>query len=163
MENHAFRLAMENDFETLRYIYRETVKKLAPSLYSPLQVEAWASTPDDISHFHFFIFNPDTYLLLIQEKIIGFCGLRKNGHIASLYIHPDFTRQGYGTKLLNNVLTIGIRQGIIRFFTEASFFSHPVFLRCGFTVIETETVHYGDVAFERYKMEKIIYQCQTHG
>jgi len=42
-----------------------------------------------------------------------------------------------------------------KFYTEASFFSQPVFSRCGFTILEMETVFYGDVSFERYKMEKI--------
>lgn len=156
MEELSFQMARETDFEHLRQIYRHTVQKLAPSLYSPIQVEAWSATPDNLNNFQYFIFDPDTYLLLLNQEIIGFCGLRKNGHIASLYVHPDYTRKGYGTKLLNYVLTIGINQEIKRFFTEASFFSYPVFTRCGFTVIEMETVNYGEVAFDRYKMEKII-------
>lgn len=158
MEELSFRIVTEADFEHLRQIYRQTVKKLAPSLYSPIQVEAWSAAPDNLNNFQYFIFAPDTYLLLIHQQIIGFCGLRKNGHIASLYVHSDYTRKGYGTRLLNYVLNIGINQGIKRFFTEASFFSYPVFTRCGFTVIEMETVNYGDVTFERYKMEKIIPQ-----
>ncbi|WPF88583.1 GNAT family N-acetyltransferase [Cyanobacterium aponinum UTEX 3222] len=156
MEELSFSMATERDFDTLQQIYRYTVQKLAPSLYSPAQVEAWSAAPNNFNCFQYFIFDPDTYLLSIKQQIVGFCGLRKNGHIASLYIHPDYTRQGYGTKLLNYVLNIGINRQIKRFFTEASFFSYPVFTRCGFTVIEMETVNYGDVAFDRYKMEKII-------
>jgi putative acetyltransferase len=153
-----FRLAVENDFEILRHIYSHTVKKLAPSLYSPSQVIAWSSAPDNINKFHDFIFNADTHLLIKNDEIIGFCGLENDGHIASLYLHPDFTRQGYGTKLLLYVLEIGIKKGIIRFYTEASFFSQPVFSRCGFNIVTMETVNYGDISFERYKMELITQQ-----
>ncbi|BAQ60121.1 putative acetyltransferase [Geminocystis sp. NIES-3708] len=153
-----FRLAIEQDFETIREIYTYTVKKLAPSLYSPSQVIAWSSFPDNISKFHDFIFNANTYLLLKNNQIIGFCGLENDGHIASFYLHPDFTRQGYGTKLLLYVLDIGIKKGITRFYTEASFFSQPVFSRCGFTIFAMETVNYGDISFERYKMEIITQQ-----
>ncbi|MBL1210072.1 GNAT family N-acetyltransferase [Geminocystis sp. GBBB08] len=149
-----FRLAVEKDFDILRQIYSQTVKKLAPSLYSPSQVMAWSSFSDNISKFHDFIFHANTYLLIKNEQIIGFCGLRNDGHIASFYLHPDFTRQGYGTKLLLYVLEIGLKQGITRFYTEASFFSQPVFSRCGFKILALETVNYGDVSFKRYKMEK---------
>ncbi|NCO76277.1 MAG: GNAT family N-acetyltransferase [Cyanobacteria bacterium] len=150
-----FRLAVEKDFDTLRHIYSYTVTKLAPSLYSPSQVMAWSSASDNISKFHDFIFDANTYLLIENDEIIGFCGLKNNGYIASFYIHPHFTRQGYGTKLLSYVLDIGITQAVKKFYTEASFFSQPVFSRCGFTILEMETVFYGDVSFERYKMEKI--------
>ncbi|BAQ64774.1 GNAT family N-acetyltransferase [Geminocystis sp. NIES-3709] len=150
-----FRLAVETDFEILRIIYRDTVQKLAPSLYSPDQVIAWSSSPDNIPKFYNFIFNANTYLLEEKGKIIGFCGLKSDGHITSFYIHPDFTRQGYGTQLLTYVVEKGITQGILRFYTEASFFSEPVFSRCGFSIVGMETVKYGDVSFDRYKMEKV--------
>lgn len=155
-ETRSFRVATPNDFNILRKIYRNSVQKLAPSLYSQDQVIAWSNFPDYISRFHDFIFKPNTYLLETATQIIGFCGLESDGHIASFYIHPDFTRQGNGTFLLNYVLSIGIEQGISRFYTEASFFSQPVFSRCGFTIAEMETVKYGDITFDRYKMEKII-------
>jgi putative acetyltransferase len=151
-----FRLARESDFPRLREIFRETVLKLAPSLYSAEQVTAWSLSPNNRERFWWFIFEADTYLLIENDVIIGFCGLQENGHIASLYVDADYTRQGYGTKLLLYVLKKGEKQGIKRFFTEASFFSQPVFLRCGFQVVTRETVNYNNVLFQRYKMEKII-------
>ena len=147
-----FRIAEEKDFPRLRQIYRDSVKRLAPSLYTPEQVKAWSLTPDNRDRFWQFIFGCDTYLLIQNETIIGFCGLAtEDGHIVSLYLHPDFTRQGYGTKVLNYVLNVGIEAGITKFYTEASFFSEPVFSRCGFEVVTMETVYYGDVLFRRYK------------
>ncbi|WP_017294769.1 GNAT family N-acetyltransferase [Geminocystis herdmanii] len=151
-----FRLAVDSDFEILREIYRLSIQKLAPSLYSHDQVIAWSAFPDNFAKFHDFIFQADTYLLKNQTQIIGFCGLQSDGHIASFYLHPDFTRQGYGTTLLTHVLEKGISQGFKRFYTEASFFSQPVFSRCGFEIVAMETVKYGDVSFDRYKMEKTI-------
>ena len=153
-----FRLAIEKDFERLQQIYYQSVLKLAPSLYSQEQAIAWSSSCQNYKKFWQFIFTADTYLSIENETIIGFCGLERNGHLVSFYVHPDYTRQGYGSKLLTHVLEQGINQGIRRFFTEASFFSFPVFTRFGFEVITMETVLYGDVSFERYRMEKIIEQ-----
>ena len=151
-----FRLAIESDLTRLRDIFRQTVLKLAPSLYSSDQVTAWSLSPNNQERFCSFIFAPDTYLLIENDITIGFCGLENNGHIASLYVDADYTRQGYGTKLLIYVLEKGVQQGITRFFTEASFFSYHVFLRCGFELVTMETVNYNNVLFQRYKMEKTI-------
>ncbi|MBE9222257.1 GNAT family N-acetyltransferase [Cyanobacterium stanieri LEGE 03274] len=151
-----FRLINASDSFTLKQIYQKVVQELAPSLYNEEQVIAWSAFPNDQDKFNNFILKPDTYIIEKNQEIIGFCGLEKNGHIASLYIHPKYTRQGYGTQLLQYVLNQGIKQGITKFYTEASFFSQPVFQRCGFEIIEMETVKYGVVSFERYKMEKRI-------
>ncbi len=151
-----FRLVLTSEFDILREIYRQSVEQLAPELYTKEQVVAWSCTPDNITKFWDFIFVPQTYVMEVETKIIGFCGLKGDGHIASLYVHPQCTRKGYGTKLLNYVVDRGVRNGIKRFYTEASFFSQPVFCRCGFKVMEMERIKYGEVSFERYKMEKII-------
>ena len=151
-----FRLATPSDINALKSIYQKTVRELAPSLYTTEQVIAWSLFPEDTAKFTEFILKPDTYILEKNQEIIGFCGLEKNGHIASLYIHPAHTRQGYGTKLLNHVLNQGIKESISLFYSEASFFSQPLFKRCGFEVVEMETINYGVVFFERYKMEKRI-------
>lgn len=151
-----FRLALDSDFDYLVQIYRQSVQQLAPSLYTKAQVDAWSAFPNNYDKFQEFIFQPQTYLMLKDKTIISFCGLDIDGHIASLYVDPYFTRQGYGTHILLYVLETGIKSGIKRFYTEASFFSQPVFTRCGFAIIAMETVKYGAVSFDRYKMEKLI-------
>ena len=151
-----FRLAIENDATRLAEIFSQSVFKLAPSLYTPQQVKAWGTAMNDKSKILKFITEADTYLIIDNGITIGFCTLKNDGHIASFYVDGDYTRQGYGTKLLRYVLEQGINQGVKRFFTEASFFSHPVFMRCGFEVVSMETVDYNHVLFRRYKMAKIV-------
>ncbi len=150
-----FRIANQHDFGTVVDIYRQSVKKIAPFLYSKEQVIAWSGFADNHEQFYKFIFKPQTYLLEKDKEIIAFCGLKMNGHIASFYVHPDYNRQGYGTKILVYVLNAGKNLGIKRFFTEASFFSQPVFTRQGFDIFDIETVRYGNITFDRYKMEKL--------
>lgn len=153
--NLNFRIADQNDFEVVTNIFRQSVKKIAPFLYSKEQVLAWSGFADNYSKFYEFVFKPQTYLLEKDQQTIAFCGLKMNGHIASFYVHPDYNRQGYGTKILVYVLNAGKNLGIKRFFTEASFFSQPVFTRQGFDIFDIETVRYGDITFDRYKMEKL--------
>jgi len=154
--NLNFRLAKVTDLKTLTNIYRQSIHQTANKLYNQHQVEAWSAFADNFNNFCDYIFNPQTYVLEKDSKIIAFCGLEMNGHIASFYVHPDHNRQGYGSKILNYVLNIGEESGIKRFFAEASFLSQPVFSRAGFEVIGIETVKYEDVFFDRYQMEKLI-------
>ena len=151
-----FRLGNHDDLPILADIYRQSVRQIARALYTQQQVNAWSTFPDQPDEFREFILKPQTHLMQKNDNIIAFCGLETNGHIASLYVHPDYHRQGYGTQILVYVLNIGKKLGIKRFFTEASFFSQPVFSRQSFTIVTMETVNYGDVAFDRYKMEKLI-------
>lgn len=157
-----FRLANQNDLAIVANLYRQSVKQIAPLLYSQAQVMAWSGFADNYEQFYQFIFKPQTYLLEKEEQIIAFSGLEKNGHIASLYVHPDYNRQGYGTKILVYVLNIGHNLGIRKFFTEASFFSQPVFTRQGFDITALETVRYGNIPFDRYKMEKLTGTFQSY-
>ena len=151
-----FRLAIASDARRLTEIFSQSVFKLAPSLYTSKQVKAWGTAMNDQTKMLKFITEAKTYLIIDNEITIGFCTLKSDGHIASFYIDADYTRKGYGTKLLKYVLQQGIEQGMKRFYTEASFFSHPVFLRCGFEVVTMETVDYNHVLFRRYKMAKIV-------
>jgi putative acetyltransferase len=149
------KIAESKDLVTLAQIYRNTVQQLGPNLYSPEQVEAWSQAPDNLEYFQQFIFKPTTYIWEDQGEIIGFCGLETNGHIVSLYIAPQHTRKGIGTKLLEFVLDEGKKLNLTRFYTEASYFSKTVFERCGFVVYDEEYIKYGDITFHRYKMEKL--------
>lgn len=149
-----FRIIQESEIEIAKNIYQQSVKKLATKLYSPIQIEAWSNFPNNQIKFQEFIFKPKTYIKEENNQIIAFCGLEENGHIASLYVHPNYSRQGYGTEILKFVLTEGQNIGLEVFHTEASFLSQPLFLKCGFKVITMETVKYGEISFERYKMQK---------
>ena len=156
-----FRPVNVDDLPILADIYRHSVRQIAPSLYTQQQVNAWSAFAEQEDQFREFIVKPQTYLLEQDDLIIAFSGLETNGHIASLYVHPHYNRQGYGTRRLVYVLNLGEKLGINRFFAEASFFSQPVFSRQDFKIVTTETVYYGDVAFDRYKMEKVINHSQV--
>lgn len=150
-----FRIATSEDLESLAQIYKQTVQQLATKLYTPQQVKAWSEASDNREKFTNFIFEPTTYLYVENCEILGFCGLKKDGHIVSLYVAHQHTRKGVGTKLIKNALREGEKLNLHRFYTEASYLSKVVFERCGFQVYDQEYVNYAEVEFHRYKMEKL--------
>jgi ribosomal protein S18 acetylase RimI-like enzyme len=80
----------------------------------PFMLELWRNTPglgagdDETSLAAFMRRNPSTCLLIKSDTAVistvlgGFDGRR--GYIYHLAVHPDFQRQGWGTKILQEVI-----------------------------------------------------------
>ena len=147
------RLAIKSDIAELSKIYGESVELLAPELYTPEQVKAWADFANE-AEFEDFILGNKTWLDLEGKEIRGYCGYGEDGHIASLYISPKHSRKGVGGALLSHVLKEAQEEGIKSFYTEASFLSKVLFERHGFIVSEVEHLIRNGVEFKRYKMIK---------
>jgi putative acetyltransferase len=149
----SIRLAQKNDVLKCAEIFYQTVMKLAPALYTPEQVCAWCQSALNNEKFTNYILNPDTFVYCSADgQIRGFSGLESNGHIASLYVDPDFCRQGIATKLLTHIIDYSKVYRVDFLYAEASFLSKNVFLRMGFTVEEIEFVKYNDVDFKRFRV-----------
>ncbi|MFW6357738.1 MAG: GNAT family N-acetyltransferase [Chroococcales cyanobacterium] len=144
-----------SEVDNCAHIYGNAVVKTAKHLYTEKQIKAWSAFPQHQDKFEAFILNCETYGKYHEKKLVGFCGLANDGHIVSLYVSPDYNRQGIGSELLNYVLVIGKQKEIQSFYTEASYLSKPVFEKAGFVVDEIEVASYDDVEFSRFKMVKV--------
>jgi putative acetyltransferase len=149
---YTFRTATKEDIPTCQDIFYRSVVELAPQLYTPEQVSAWSKSPQDLEKFKIFILKPVTFLACEQERVLGFSGLEPDGHIASLYVAPEYPRQGVGSALLGQVLSYAKTLGCPQVYAEASFFSRDLFLKFGFQVEALEEVNYNGVLFKRSKV-----------
>lgn len=64
------------------------------------------------------LYNPQACyrVLECQGRIAGYAGMWKildEGHITNIAVHPDFRRNGYGRRLICELLDIARREGII--------------------------------------------------
>lgn len=146
------RLATESDISELAKLYGDAVKAIAPAYYSPEQVATWAAFSFETEAFKKFILNPATFIAEDAEKICGFSGLENDGHVVSVYVHPDYFRQGIGSRLLAAVLESARIKKISQLYSEASEFSKPLFEKFGFENYDIERVLRNGVWFDRYLM-----------
>ena len=156
---NAPRRAVAADVPLLATLYRETVLALGPQAYTPEQVRVWSLAPDDRAAFTHFILDADTW---IDEDGAGrpraFCGIARHGlsgEVHSLYVHPDQTRRGLGSRLLRHALGDARSHGLAHCEAWATLFSRPVFERAGFVLARTVTEPYQGVPFERYRMVRM--------
>jgi putative acetyltransferase len=145
------RRARESDVSELARLYSASVRALAPGFYPPESVIAWAAFAEDPG-FRDFVLAVDTLVVEDSSGLIGFAGLDQSGRITSLYVRPDRTRKGVGSRLLSTLLGSSPRP--LRFWTQASTLSRPLFERFGFVVVETEVVERHGAKLERYVMER---------
>ncbi len=153
------------DLPAVLEIYREAVRQIAPGLYTPAQVNAWAAfaetaaiaAPADATS------TPELATLLTQgHRIVieseagleAFAVLDPADYVSLLYCRARASRRGYATRLLTDLEAEARRQGVTRVHTAASLISHPLFLRHGYTVDTPERIERHGVPFDRYRMNK---------
>ena len=89
-------------------------------------------------------------------EILGFCGVRPNGHVDLLYTDCRFQRQGVARALYQWAETETLRLGVRRLFTEASINARPFFESMGFGVLREQDVEFCGLMFRNYAMEKYV-------
>lgn len=147
-----FRLAAAADVPALAALYRHTALTLGPQVYSPAQVQAWASSTADLDGFGRYILDARTWIADDAAGEAGFCGIAVHGAVGevhSLYVRADLARQGLGTRLLAHAMHAA---DVSRFEAWATPFSRPVFERAGLALERIVSESYQGVMFERYRM-----------
>jgi len=147
------RRSLPSDLAAIERIYRDSIRSLGPSAYSPAQVVAWSGFADDRQAFRDWIATATTFVALDEDRPIGFGGLQSSGRIASLFVAPDAMRRGVGTQLLEHLLAEARGRGFRVVTAHASDFSRPLFARYGFSVTDVEHTTVGGVEFSRYAMQ----------
>jgi len=154
---HQIRLFHPDDEPLLADLYEATVRRWAPALYSPEQVEAWAIAARDSERIHAMLTGGQTFVAVdSNDQPIGFSGVEPDGRIASLYIAADSTRQGVGTALLQHVIRHAAETKIPPLWAEASFLSRALFERHGFVATDTEYIVLNGVEFKRWIVRQPI-------
>jgi putative acetyltransferase len=144
------------DFDEVRCIYASAVREQAVELYSPEQVEAWASLAllpgvlDGTLRDGFGLVSPGV------SGLEAFAVLHPPERVALLYCRGRSARQGRGQQLLLALEREAMQRGCRELRTEASQLSRPLFLRLGWQALEAEQILIAGVAFERYPLRKLL-------
>ena len=148
------RAIQDSDLSALADIYRDSIISLGNDFYTPEQIAAWASFPDDIEAFRKWVTAPMTLVAIKSDgKCVGFGGLEDSGRISALFVLPESMRKGVGSALLKKLVSEAQLRGVFQVTTEASEFSKPLFEKFGFRVKNIEKTEFKEVAFTRYAMQ----------
>jgi GNAT superfamily N-acetyltransferase len=129
-----------SDVCAIARLFYETVHSANLKDYSEEQVHAWAPELPDTEIWHSRMIHRCTLVTEESGQIIAFAELERNGDLDMFYCRHDFIGRGVGRQLYHNVELMALGLGLKRIFTEASITARPFFERCGFSILQQQTV-----------------------
>jgi putative acetyltransferase len=145
-----------NDTTPLAEIYQAAVLKLAGDHYTPKQLQVWSAWAYE-SNFHQSLQKGEVLIAIKNEQIVSFGQLFPNNHIALLYTHPSYAKQGLAKNIYFALENIALKSREKVLSVEASKVSKPFFEIVGFQIMEEEIAIRNQVEFLRYKMQKSLF------
>jgi putative acetyltransferase len=147
------RLATAADVPALAALYASAARTLGPRVYTPAQVDAWASFGADTPAFRDYVLGARTWVVADDAgQALAFCGIDDGGEVRSLYVRAGHTRRGLGRALLAHALRDAEARGQRRFAAWATPLSVTVFERAGFRLVARVTQDFQGVSFERLRV-----------
>lgn len=134
--------------EVLQLI-KQTIKIVNQADYSVEQVRTWSAI--DEKRWGQAMRQKSGKLAMINQQIVGFSDITKDGYIDYLFVHHAFQRMGIGRELLQAVENIHPNQ---KRTVAASITARPFFESQGYQVVKQNEVRVRGVSFVNFLMEK---------
>ncbi len=153
----AIREACTRDAEDMSTIIRTCIETTHGQNYSAEEIGVWkgAYTTDAIERF----FNKNRLIYLLQAGgetcgTVQFDGACKE--IKAFYFHPHYQHRGYGTILLLYLLGQLKSSGVRTVQLSSNRFFKGFYELFSFHAVRKETVVWGGLEFEEYRMQKTL-------
>jgi putative acetyltransferase len=144
------------DAEAATQVYKRSVAEIGPEKYSPEQVEAWASYPEDIEEFNERLESGYTLVAEAEGSVVTFGSMSSAGHLSYIYTLKQYARRGIAASIYMELEKYAAQKGAMQILTEASLISAPFFETQGFKAIVKETVMRKGVELERVRTKKTL-------
>lgn len=137
------RLANELDIEQIKNLYCETILSVNIKDYTSEQVALWAQRGEENEVWRKRIEEEYFVVKEVGDQIVGFCSLRTNGYVNTLFVHKDYQRQGIAKALLLNVEQYAKDNNITELSADVSLTANGFFLKNGYTDLGQQIVCIG--------------------
>ena len=154
--NIAIRTAEEKDLPAIRKLYSQTVREINSKDYNQQEIEVWASSADEHESFSKAIKIQYFVIAVIENEIVGFSSIEKNGYLDFMYVHKDHQRKGIAKKLLEEIERKAVEQKNFEVFAYVSRTAKPFFEKAGYRHTGNKTDPFKGVVFTNSIMVKKI-------
>lgn len=155
MKKIVIRKYNKSDASELWSIFYHTIRKVNICDYSQAQVEAWAPDDFDSELWQRKMNELSPFIAEIDDNIVGYADLQKNGLIDHFFCHSDYQRQGVGRCLMEHIIKIARLQGISRLYSEVSITARPFYESFGFYVVKDQSIELHGQKLANCIMEKV--------
>lgn len=135
------RAATVEDAHSILEAHRMAVLRTAATDYANDILTAWAAPldPDNVRRMAGIIASRSELVLVaeIDGKVAGFGSIvPKKGELRAVYVHPDYGREGIGSRILAALEDLARQHALIDLRTDASLNAENFYLRHGYAVVE---------------------------
>ena len=138
----------------LRTLFFDTIRNINIKDYSKAQVQAWAPDNYDETVWKGRIKAINPFVALIDNQIVGYADIQKDGYIDHFFCHSNYQGKGVGAALMKNIFEVGLAQKVARFYSHVSITAKPFFEHFGFKILKEQKVEIRDQILINYVMEK---------
>jgi putative acetyltransferase len=142
------------DLDQIIQLFYETVHTINIKDYSQEQVDVWAPKNQDTTKWEKSLSDHISYVVEIDNKIVGFGDITNEGYLDHLYTHKDFQGRGISSAILKKLEEETKKLGLSEITTEASITAQPFFEKHGYKTITEQTKIVRGISFLNYKMKK---------
>tara|TARA_B100000029_G_C17552622_1_gene950635 strand:+ start:98 stop:589 length:492 start_codon:yes stop_codon:yes gene_type:complete len=146
-----------SDLSSVREVYLDAIQSQGEPLYTQEQIQAWTALACLPGVLDRPLLEGRGWISLENQLVVAFAVRYPLDRLALLYCRGRFSRRGHASLLLDQVEQEAFAEGQKRLVTEASLLSHPFLLRRGWECITSEKIEIGGISFERYIMEKLLF------
>lgn len=141
-----------DDSEEKVDLHLKTIREVNSEDYSQEQIEAWTSFDEGQ---HVPEEKIERWVAEEDGKLVGFSDYRfDEGTITGVYVHPDYLRNGIGSKLLEKILEDARNRGLEELTAEASVTAKEFYQSHGFEVVKRTVHETSGEELEAFLMEK---------
>lgn len=125
-----------NDAKALFNVFYSAVHDIAINDYTDEQLNAWAPANYDLNVWANKLKILQPFVIENDNKIVGYADIQVNGLIDHFFIARTYSRQGFGSKLMEYILEEARLLNINIITANVSKTAQPFFAKFGFTVTE---------------------------
>ena len=143
---------LKGDEQELWELFYNTIHNVNIYDYNQTQVDSWAPKDLDINIAieKFREINP--FVVIKNEKIVGYADIQSDGYIDHFYCHHQFQRQGVGRLLFSVIKEEALKNGISQMYSNVSITAKPFFEAMGFLVEKEQIIQVQKQQFKNFRM-----------
>lgn len=125
------RQARTSDRDRISQLHSESIQQLCTADYTPAQIQALL---EDKKTYGTQSWGDIVLVAEYGEEIVGFSALMRST-VSAMYVHPAWTRQGIGQRLLQAIEREAIFRRWQWLFVKASVTAVPFYQACGYQIL----------------------------
>ena len=153
---YEIRELLEDDCSLVKEVYEDAILSQGYDFYNEEQIQAWSALARVPGVLDKTLKDGKGWVISHKTQIEAFAVRYPLNRLALLYCRGRSSRRGYATRLITRIEIDAIKENQKSLYAEASMFSYPLLIRCGWKEKALEKITIAGVPFDRYLMEKIL-------